>query len=117
MVSEEKLTVGHARALLTLDSIDAQRRLARNVMEMSLSVRETEKAAKRLARGETGVIAKKSVKPTLDANVKAAETKLRRKFGTQVKILPDGKGTGGKIELEYYGEADLDRIFQLMLVE
>ncbi len=45
---------------------------------MSLSVRETEKAVKRLARGETEIVEKKEVKPNLDANFKAAETKLRR---------------------------------------
>jgi hypothetical protein len=47
--------------------------------------------------------------------MQAAETKLRRKFGTQIKIIPDGKGTGGKIEFEYYGESDLDRIYQILI--
>lgn len=117
LVSEEKISVGHARALLMVDNADAQRRVARSIMEMSLSVRETEKAVKRISRGETEVVAKKAVKPKEDANLKAAETKLRRKFGTQVKILPDGRGTGGKIELEYYGETDLDRIYRLMMSE
>lgn len=117
LVSEEKLSVGHARALLTIDGQELQRKVAKNVIEMSLSVRETEKAAKRLAKGEEENAEKSSVKPKNDPNVKAAETKLRRKFGTQVKIIPDGRGTGGKIELEYYSEADLDRIYQLMLSE
>lgn len=118
LVSEEKLSVGHARALLTLDTQDLQRKVARNVVEMSLSVRETEKAAKRLSKGEEeSASLKKTIKPIADPNVKAAETKLRRKFGTQVKIMPDGRGTGGKIELEYYSDADLDRIYQLMLSE
>ena len=117
LVSEEKLSVGHARALLTVDSSDIQRKIARNIIEMSLSVRETEKAAKRLAKGDDEVIESKQVKPQNDANVKAAETKLRRKYGTQVRILPDGRGTGGKVEFEYYSEADLDRIYQLMMVE
>lgn len=117
LVSEEKLSVGHARALLTVDSSDIQRRIARNVIEMSLSVRETEKAAKRLSKGDDETVGNKEVKPKNDANVKAAETKLRRKYGTQVRILPDGRGTGGKVEIEYYSEADLDRIYQLMMVE
>jgi ParB family chromosome partitioning protein len=117
LVSEEKLSVGHARALLMVDDSDAQRRMARTIMELSLSVRETEKAVKRIGRGESEVVEKKQVKPTIDANMKAAETKLRRKFGTQVRIVPDGKGTGGKIEFEYYGEADLDRVYRLMLSE
>lgn len=117
LVSEEKLSVGHARALLTVDSSDIQRKIARNIIEMSLSVRETEKAAKRLAKGDDENIENKQVKPQNDANVKAAETKLRRKYGTQVRILPDGRGTGGKVEFEYYSEADLDRIYQLMMAE
>lgn len=116
LVSEEKLSVGHARALLMSDNADSQRRIARSVMEMALSVRETEKAVKRVNRGESETPAK-SPTPIPDANVKAAETKLRRKFGTQIKILPDRNGTGGKIEFEYYGEADLDRIYQLMMAE
>lgn len=117
LVSEEKLSVGHARALLMADNSDAQRRLARSIMEMSLSVRETEKAVKRINRGDSETVENKTVKPKLDANYKVAETKLRRKFGTQIRIIPDGKGTGGKIELEYYGEADLDRIYQLLMSE
>lgn len=117
LVSDEKLSVGHARALLTVDSSDVQRRIARNIIEMSLSVRETEKAVKRLAKGEPETIVRKQVNVKIDANAKAAETKLRRKFGTQIKIMPDGKGTGGKIEIEYYSDADLDRIYQLMIIE
>lgn len=117
LVSEEKISVGHARALLMVDNSDAQRRVARSIMEMSLSVRETEKAVKRISRGDGEITEKKVVKPVQDANYKVAETKLRRKFGTQVRIIPDGKGTGGKIEFEYFGESDLDRIYSLMLSE
>ena len=52
LVSDEKLTVGHARALLMVDNADTQRRVARNIIEMSLSVRETEKAVKRISKGK-----------------------------------------------------------------
>lgn len=117
MVSDEKLSVGHARALLMLDGAEAQRQVARNIIEMSLSVRETEKAVKRFGSEGAKIKEAKSAKPKLDANVKAAETKLRRKYGTQVRILPDGRGTGGKVEIEYYSETDLDRIYRLMLSE
>jgi ParB family transcriptional regulator, chromosome partitioning protein len=116
LVSEEKISAGHAKALLGLDSPEVQRRVAKNIIELGLSVRETEKAVKRVGKGQE-VIEKKRVKPQLNANLKAAEMKLRRRFATQVRIMPDGRGTGGKIELEYYSEADLDRIYQLMLVK
>lgn len=115
LVSDEKLSAGHARALLMIGSAESQRRVAKNIIEMSLSVRETEKAVKRIAKGANEVVEKKQVKPQINANVKAAEVKLRRHYATQIKIVPDGRGTGGKIELEYYSDADLDRIFQIML--
>ncbi|HEX8398375.1 MAG TPA: ParB/RepB/Spo0J family partition protein [Pyrinomonadaceae bacterium] len=118
LVEEEKITVGHARALLGVDDQAAQRRVARSIMEMSLSVRETERTIKRVAAGESveKTISKERKSKALDANVRAAEEKLRRRFGTKVKIAPDGRGTGGKIEFEYYSEADLDRIFQLLML-
>ena len=115
LVEDEKLTAGHARALLMLDDADLQRKLAAKAIELSLSVRETEKSVKRIGKENNHSVEKKSIKPKLDANVKAAETKLRRRLGTQVSILPDGKGTGGKIEVEYYSNSDLDRIYSLIL--
>lgn len=114
-ISSDKISVGHAKALLAVEGADAQRQLARNIIEMVLSVRETEKAVKRLAKGNEEGEKKEKVKPTTDANYKAAEVKLRRHLGTQVKIASDGRGTGGKIEIEYYSESDLDRIFQLLV--
>ncbi len=115
LIEEEKITAGHARALLMAENVESQRRLAQKIIEMSLSVRETEKAAKRLGKENNMEAEKPSAKVRIDANVKAAETKLRRQLGTQVQIFPDGKGTGGKIEIEFYSESDLDRIYQLIL--
>jgi ParB family transcriptional regulator, chromosome partitioning protein len=115
LVEEEKLTAGHGRALLMINDSESQRRLATKVVELSLSVRETEKAVKRIGKESNSPLKKKNIKPKLDANVKAAETKLRRELGTRVDILPDGKGTGGKIEIEYYSDSDLDRIYRLMI--
>lgn len=115
LVEEEKISAGHARALLMTEDDEAQRRIARKIIEMSLSVRETEKAVKRINKGEGQVTENKEVVRKSDPNVRAAETKLRRYLGTNVQVLPDGKGTGGKIEIEYYSEADLDRIYNLIL--
>lgn len=115
LIEEEKISAGHGRALLMIDDLEAQKRLAKTVIEMSLSVRETEKSVKRLSRGGSQNVDKKGVSLKKDPNLKAAETKLRRYLGTNVQIVPDGKGTGGKIEIEYYGEVDLDRIFTAIL--
>ena len=82
---------------------------------MSLSVRETEKAVKRIGKIDNQSNDKPTANYKKDANIKAAETKLKRYLGTQLQIFPDGKGTGGKIEIEYYSESDLDRIYRLIL--
>jgi ParB family chromosome partitioning protein len=115
LVEEEKISAGHARALLMTDNTDAQRQVARMAIEMSLSVRETERAIKRINKGGSQTAVKKGVSLKNDANTRAAETKLRRYLGTNVSIIPDGKGTGGKIEIEYYGKIDLDRIYNVIL--
>lgn len=114
LVEEEKLSTGHARALLGVDDVDIQRRVARNIVEQSLSVRETERAIKRIIAGVNPATAVLREAKVEDANVRAAETKLRRRFGTQVRILPSQKGEGGKIEIEYYNDGDLDRVYQLL---
>jgi len=108
------LTVGHARALLAIEDAQAIRKLASRIIERSLSVRETESAVKKLASPGRS----KSEKPAAagkDPNVVNAETKLRRRYGTQVRIVGSGAGTKGKIEIEFYNAADLDRIFRLLL--
>jgi ParB family chromosome partitioning protein len=115
LVEEEKISAGHARALLMSSDTESQRRLANKIIEMSLSVRETEKAIKRIGKNDSQTIDKTSITSKKDANINAAETKLKRYLGTQLQIFPDGKGTGGKIEIEYYSDSDLDRIYRLIL--
>ena len=115
LLEEEKISTGHARALLGVSEIDIQRRVARNIVDQSLSVRETEKAIKRIVAGASPAAATLRTAKPVDANVRAAETKLRRRFGTQVRIRPNQKGDGGKIEIEYYNDSDLDRLYNLLV--
>jgi ParB family transcriptional regulator, chromosome partitioning protein len=115
LLQEEKLTTGHARALLGVDDTDIQRRVARDIIKLSLSVRETERAIKRILTGVRPSSATERTTKKNDANVRAAETKLRRRFGTQVRIMPNQKGDGGKIEIEYYNDRDLDRVYTLLM--
>jgi ParB family transcriptional regulator, chromosome partitioning protein len=115
LVEEEKLTMGHARALLGVDDQDIQRKVAKNIIENTLSVRETERAIKRIIAGANPSLAVVPARPRDDANMRSAESKLRRRFGTQVRLLPSQKGVGGKIEIEYYNDSDLDRLYQLLI--
>jgi len=113
LIEEGKLTTGHGRALLMTDDPSVQKTVAKTIVNGALSVREAERLIKgNHGRGPTG---KKVVKPLRDANLISAETKLRRKLGTNVTILPAKSGAGGKLEVEYYNMDDLDRIFQAIM--
>lgn len=118
LVEEEKISMGHARAILGVDDPDLQRRVARNVIDRSLSVRETERAVKRIVGGMSAADATTPA-PTArskdDPNVRAAEARLRRRLSTQVRFLPSQSGQGGKIEIEYYNEDDLHRVYSLLM--
>ncbi len=114
LLEQEKLTFGHARALLGL-SEDAvlQRRFAQKIVKHNWSVRETERRIKH-AFHENPQPAKTPLL-NADPNVRAAEVKLRRHLGTQVRILPAKPGSPGKIEIEYYSPSDLNRIYDAIL--
>jgi ParB family chromosome partitioning protein len=109
-----RLSTGHARTLLGVDQVDVQRRLARKIIEQDLSVRATERLVKQHVepRARAKAVSQTQEK---DANVRAAESKLRRRFGTQVRITQAQSGATGKIEFEYYNHADLDRLYALFM--
>lgn len=110
-----KISAGHGRALLTTDDPKVQRQVASAIIDYGLSVRETEKTVKRLSQSGSQNVEKKGVTRLVDANEKAAATRLMRALNTSVKIIPGKKGVGGKIEIEYYSTDDLDRIYWVIL--
>lgn len=113
-IEEGALTAGHGRALLITDDAKVRREVANYAIDNGWSVRDVEKAIKRITAGaKTGT--PRSVPRENDPNVKAAEVKLTRALNTKVQILPGKKGIGGKIEIEYYSTDDLDRIYDVIL--
>lgn len=115
LIEQEKITAGHARALLMTEDPLTQRRVAKSIVAMSLSVRETERMVKKEGKDGSQNVGSKRVKVTRDANLISAETKLRRTLGTNVTILPSKTGAGGKIEIEYYSMDDLNRVYQTII--
>ena len=113
LIEEGKLSTGHARTLLGTADVDMQRRVARRIIERGLSVRETERLMRELLASAPKPRATR-IKEN-DPNVRAAETRLRRHLGTQVRISQNPQGKSGRIEIEYYNEADLERLFRLLL--
>lgn len=112
LIEEDKISASHGRVLLTTDDPTVQRQVARAIMDFNLSVRETERMVKKLQEKPEVTVEKREVKPEKDANVRAAEDKLRQALGTNVKISPSGKDGAGRIEIEYYNVDDLDRLYQ-----
>jgi ParB family chromosome partitioning protein len=119
LLEEGRLSMGHARALLGLESEVEQRALAQEIVNHQWSVRDTERAVKRggtPSRSKAG-----STPPQNDANIRAAELKLKRFLGTQVRIQlqPIGSEVGapqaGKLEIEFSSMSELDRLYSLIL--
>ena len=112
MLIDEMISTGHARALLALESKDAQAEAAVKVFDEKLSVRETERLVKELLNP----VQKKEEKPKNQAEelvYKNLEEKIKQIIGSKVAInrRTDNKG---KIEIEYYSPDELDRIVGLM---
>jgi len=114
-IVEGKLSAGHGRALLMTNDPKIQRAVAQSAVDMGLSVRETEKAIKRVTKKGTQIVENKNVTAQIDPNIKSAEAKLMRTLSTKVTIIPSGRRAGGKIEIEYYTIDDLDRLFQMLV--
>jgi ParB family transcriptional regulator, chromosome partitioning protein len=110
LVVEGRLSTGHARTILGLAQVDLQRRIARQVIDGALSVRATEHLVRKAVEGTPAKTAS-----AVDPNIRAAETKLRRALGTQVRIVQlRGEGPG-KIEISFFSNQDLDRVYNLLL--
>ena len=104
-LKKEAISMGHAKALLSLDSHAAQREVCRRIVQKGLSVRETEEFAKYYTKGSkqgTGSNTKKT------AYLKSVEDELRNIFGTKV-LVKDKKGKG-RVEIEFYSYEEMERI-------
>jgi ParB family chromosome partitioning protein len=109
-VASGRLSMGHARALLSLAGEAEQRQLARDVLARSLSVRETESIVKKIV--ESGA-PREAVDPApVDVHTRAAEDRLKVLLGTRVRIVRHG--TRGRIEIDFNSEEELIRIFEAL---
>jgi len=108
-VATGRLSMGHARAIVSLASDVDQRRVAREVVARNLSVRETEAIVKKLAAGGAA-----STPPprSKDVHTRAAEEQLRLALGTNVEIKRRGKG--GFVAIAFVNEDELQRIYEYL---
>lgn len=113
-VASGSLSMGHARALLALTNEADQRRIAREVVSRNLSVRETESMVRK-ATEEKGPSRAGAEAPKVDVHTRAAEDRLRLRFGTKVRIVRSGRK--GRIEIDFGNEDELIRLFEQLTGE
>ena len=108
-VASGRLAMGHARALLSLPDEADQRRIARDIVSRSLSVRETEAVVKKIV--ESAATPREAAPPTpVDVHTRAAEDRLKLLLGTRVRIVRSG--TRGRIEIDFTSAAELIRLYE-----
>lgn len=105
LITEGKLSEGHARALLSVNDDTMRERMANRILTETMSVRQAEDMARKTKR-------RKLVVKRKPPGIEEAETFLKHLLGTSVKIMPGLKK--GRIEIEYYGDEDLNRLLDLM---
>ena len=116
MVFDEKLSNGHARALLAIEDPDLQYETACKVFDERLSVRETERLVKKIVNQPTNPVEKKESAATeedLSFLYKDLEEKFKYKLGAKTTIKAKNNEKG-KIEIEYFSKEELEHIMEMI---
>jgi len=114
LVAERRLSMGHARALLAIEDREQLRAVANRAAAQGYSVRQLERIVSK--RTSEPAVAEPAAEPKQDANVRAAATTLEHTLGTRVRIV-EANSSRGRIEIEYYSQDDLQRIYLLITRE
>lgn len=112
MLIQNQITGGHARALLSVEDPELQFQLAGKIVAESLSVREVEKLVKSLSKKKEPK-EKKEEDVSLSLIFRELEDRMKSAMGTKVSINRKDKNKG-RVEIEYYSEAELERIVELI---
>ena len=115
LVEDEKLSMGHARALLGLDETPAIERAARTVVDKGLSVRATEALVKKTRTGAEDDKKPPPSKPGKSASVRDLEERLTKSLGGPVSITEDQPGKAGRVEIRYMELDHLERLLDRLL--
>ncbi|MDX1670848.1 MAG: ParB/RepB/Spo0J family partition protein [Balneolaceae bacterium] len=106
---DEKISMGHARALITVEDEEVQEKIFKKAVKNDYSVRQIEKAVRSI--GKKSDTRNEDAKKENQALYNEISNRLRRKLSTKVNIKP--KKNGGEIRIEYYSDEDLDRLLEL----
>lgn len=114
-VRNGSLSMGHARALVNIDTVDRQLFVFNEIRQKELSVRQTEELVRNMYKAEKNDAVKSSAKSDLAPAYKKIEDNLASHFGTKVKMVHNKKGYGS-ITLEYYSLEELNKLLDAMHV-
>jgi ParB family chromosome partitioning protein len=114
-VRKNEISMGHARALINIDTVDKQLFVFHEIKNKALSVRQAEELVRKLYKAEKNGAVKSSVKEGLPPAYKKIEDNLASHFGTKVKLVHQKNGSGS-ITVEYYSLQELNKILDLMNV-
>ncbi len=112
-VRNGSMSMGHARALVNIDTIDKQLFVFKEIQSKGLSVRQTEELVRKMYKVEKGGAVKPSLKSELPPTYKKIEDNLASHFGTKVRMAHNKKGYGS-ISIEYYSLEELNKILEAM---
>jgi len=108
-----RISMGHGRALLNAPDEKQQMALCEQIIAKQLSVRQTEELVKSFTNPERPPKARREEQP-IDPNVRAALEEMAAALGTKVKLIPRS-ASAGRLEIEYYSQDDLDRIYAVIV--
>lgn len=112
LVAEHRLSNGHARALLGLATPELQRQIGEKAASQGLSVRQVERLVQKMTEERQEKEAAEA--PKQDPNVRAAAEELEKALGTRVRIV-EKNAQRGRIEIEYFSQEDLDRLYNQIM--
>lgn len=110
-VAAGRLSAGHAKALLSIESSRDRREVARRAMEEGWSVRAVEEYAQRQPK-KRAPVRRAVTRSAKDPLILDVEERLQRSLGTKVRVV--GKSERGKIEIDYYSQDDMERILEII---
>ena len=111
LLEENRISAGHARALLAILDSSERIALARRIARSGMTVRQVERIAARSSKPHAAV----PVQWQIDPNTKAAIEELQRHYGTRVLVHPTLGGRPGQLVFEYYNTSDLTRLYEILI--
>ncbi len=109
-IRDKKISMGHARALVTIEDVDKQLAIFNNIIVQDLSVRKVEELVRQLGKSELSKISREPA--GIGREIMDLQTKLTSHFGSKIQIRSDGKK--GEIKIPFVSVDDLNRILEIL---